>query len=126
MQNAKALSQAKANVERYFKVVGVLENLNETLAVLETHIPRYFNGLQDMYFNELLSKKNRIERGVYISLYFLICHCINCASDKNQTRIDALCAGESAAGIFCILLLYLSVCLLQSRISTKIKIIPGS
>lgn len=68
MQNAKALSQAKANVERYFKVVGVLENLNETLAVLETHIPRYFNGLQDMYFNELLSKKNRIERCLYLSL----------------------------------------------------------
>jgi dermatan/chondrotin sulfate uronyl 2-O-sulfotransferase UST len=60
MKNEKALKQAKANVDRYFKVVGVLENLNETLAVLEKRIPRYFDGLQDMYFNELMSKENGI------------------------------------------------------------------
>jgi len=76
MKNEKALKQAKANVDRYFKVVGVLENLNETLAVLETRIPRYFDGLQDMYFNELMSKENGI--GVQ-SLSFLMCHCISTA-----------------------------------------------
>jgi len=59
MENSWALKQAKGNVERYFKVVGVLENLNETLAVLESRIPRYFHGLQELYFNELLSKEKR-------------------------------------------------------------------
>ncbi|XP_059473937.1 heparan sulfate 2-O-sulfotransferase 1-like [Neocloeon triangulifer] len=54
INNWQALERAKANVEKYFKVVGVLENLNETLAVLETSLPRYFRGVQELYFNELL------------------------------------------------------------------------
>jgi hypothetical protein len=108
MQNEKALKQAKTNVEKYFPVVGVLENLNETLAVLETRIPRYFNGLQDMYFNELLSKYNRI--AVCLSLLsFLICHCIN--STIKIERIDVCVRRESAAGLYFCILLLLFVCL---------------
>lgn len=110
MQNDKALKQAKANVDKYFTVVGVLENLNETLAVLETRIPRYFNGLQDMYFNELLSKENRI---VYLSLSlsYIICHCIKRAI-KIKSISDASVESESAAWtIFVSSYFYLSVCL---------------
>ncbi|CAB3365002.1 Hypothetical predicted protein [Cloeon dipterum] len=53
LNNRDALERAKSNVEKYFKVVGVLENLNETLSVLERSLPRYFRGVQELYFNEL-------------------------------------------------------------------------
>lgn len=45
------------NVEKYYPVVGVLEELNSTLAVLENKIPRFFKGIQEIYFKELLGKK---------------------------------------------------------------------
>lgn len=123
MKNEKALKQAKANVDRYFKVVGVLENLNETLAVLENRIPRYFDGLQDMYFNELMSKENGI--WVHNLSLSLTCHCIYQLRDKNQNHWCLCAERERRLAIFVSSCFYLSVCLLQSRISTKIKIIPG-
>jgi len=57
-----ALERAKANVERYFPVVGVLEELNTTLAVLESRLPYFFKGVQEIYFKQLLEphrNKNR-------------------------------------------------------------------
>nr|CAD7267188.1 unnamed protein product [Timema shepardi] len=60
LNNEAALSRAKANVDRYFPVVGVLEQLNETLAVLENKLPYFFKGVQSLYFQELLEPhKNR-------------------------------------------------------------------
>lgn len=47
---------AKANVNRYYPVVGVLEELNATLAVLEKKLPYFFKGVQDMYHKQLLRK----------------------------------------------------------------------
>lgn len=49
-----ALQRAKKNIEKYFPVVGVLEELNATLAVLEHKIPMFFKGVQDMYYLQLL------------------------------------------------------------------------
>ncbi|EEB17124.1 Uronyl 2-sulfotransferase, putative [Pediculus humanus corporis] len=49
-----ALRKAKENVENYFPVVGILEELNMTLAVLESKLPMFFKGVQNVYFNELL------------------------------------------------------------------------
>ncbi|XP_047475947.1 heparan sulfate 2-O-sulfotransferase pipe-like [Penaeus chinensis] len=56
-----ALQKAKENVERYYSVVGVLEELNVTLAVLEHYIPRFFRGARDLYWGEIkrFSKVNR-------------------------------------------------------------------
>ncbi|KAK6638435.1 hypothetical protein RUM44_008864 [Polyplax serrata] len=55
-----ALQKAKENVDAYFPVVGVLEELNKTLAVLEDRIPIFFKGVQHVYFKELLEPhKNR-------------------------------------------------------------------
>ena len=51
-----ALEMAKANVDRYYPVVGVLEELNATLAVLEKKLPYFFKGVQDMYHRQLLRK----------------------------------------------------------------------
>ena len=44
-----ALSRAKDNVERAYPVVGVLEELDTTLAVLEDKLPRFFKGVQELY-----------------------------------------------------------------------------
>lgn len=51
-----ALERAKSNVERYYPVVGVLEELNSTLTVLEKRLPYFFRGVKDIYFKQLLGK----------------------------------------------------------------------
>lgn len=51
-----AIQRAKENVDKYFPVVGILEELNSTLAVLEAKIPMFFKGVQHMYYRELLGK----------------------------------------------------------------------
>ena len=40
----RVLQRAKENAERSFPVVGVIENLNETLQVLEHRLPNVFKG----------------------------------------------------------------------------------
>jgi len=56
-----AMKKAKENVERHYAVVGVLEELNKTLTVLEHYVPRFFKGALDVYWNEvhIFSKINR-------------------------------------------------------------------
>jgi len=56
-----AMKKAKDNVERHYAVVGVLEELNKTLTVLEHYVPRFFKGALDVYWNEvhIFSKINR-------------------------------------------------------------------
>lgn len=42
-------------------MVGVLEDLNTTLSVLEKYVPKFFSGAPSVYFNEvnLLQKINK-------------------------------------------------------------------
>ena len=47
--NPAALQKAKENVDRHFVVVGVLEKLEESLAVLEDKLPEYFSGVSEVY-----------------------------------------------------------------------------
>jgi len=56
-----AMRKAKENVEKHYAVVGVLEELNKTLTVLEHYVPRFFKGALDVYWNEvhIFSKINR-------------------------------------------------------------------
>ena len=42
--SARVLQRAKENMERSFPVVGVIENLNQTLQVLEHRLPNVFKG----------------------------------------------------------------------------------
>ena len=44
-----ALQIAKHNVEHNFAVVGLLEHLNETMAVLEHKLPQFFSGASELY-----------------------------------------------------------------------------
>ena len=41
---------AKKNVEKYFDVVGIMENLNMTLTVAEKKMPQYFKGAKKFFF----------------------------------------------------------------------------
>ncbi|KAG1699650.1 Heparan sulfate 2-O-sulfotransferase 1 [Nymphon striatum] len=47
--NYWALNKAKYNIENHYAVVGVLEEMNKTLVVLEKYIPSYFSGASSVY-----------------------------------------------------------------------------
>lgn len=49
-----ALERAKLAVEKHYAVVGVLEDINTTLTVLENYIPRFFQGATDVYYGKPL------------------------------------------------------------------------
>lgn len=51
-----ALERAKSAVERNYAVVGVLEELNTTLTVLENYVPRFFKGASKIYWGKLGNK----------------------------------------------------------------------
>ena len=51
-----ALTQAIRNIDKSFPVVGALEFLNETLVVLEKQLPRFFDGITDVYYKQLFGK----------------------------------------------------------------------
>lgn len=59
-----ALQKAKRAVEQHYAVVGVLEDLNSTLTVLEHYIPRFFTSASDIYWNEI-TKFNKINRNAF-------------------------------------------------------------
>ncbi|XP_064105763.1 heparan sulfate 2-O-sulfotransferase pipe-like [Macrobrachium nipponense] len=62
LNNEAALRTAKLHVEEWYPVVGVLEDINATLTVLEHKLPRFFRGVTDLYYNDLLAphhNKNR-------------------------------------------------------------------
>lgn len=50
------MQKAKENVERYYPVVGILEEINATLEVFEHTLPYFFKGVQRVYFKDLFSK----------------------------------------------------------------------
>lgn len=56
LNNTAALRLAKQHVEEWYPVVGVLEDINATLSVLQHQLPEYFAGVVDLYYNELLGK----------------------------------------------------------------------
>ncbi len=47
-----AMKKAMRNVEENYAVVGVLEELNKTLTVLEHYVPRFFKGAKEMYYSK--------------------------------------------------------------------------
>jgi len=57
----RALRQAKRNVEQSFPVVGVLEELNTSLAILEYELPSFFKGASHLYYKQL--KEPHVNRG---------------------------------------------------------------
>ena len=45
----KASQRAKENIEKYYTVVGILEEITESLVVFERFIPQYFKNATNMY-----------------------------------------------------------------------------
>ncbi|XP_050445621.1 heparan sulfate 2-O-sulfotransferase pipe isoform X2 [Cataglyphis hispanica] len=59
-----ALERAKLAVEKHYAVVGVLEDMNMTLTVLENYIPRFFQGATNVYYDQINSF-TRINRNFF-------------------------------------------------------------
>lgn len=57
----KALEMAKKNVDRYFAVVGVVEQMQESLQVLENYVPAFFKGARLLYAQTFHDNKNRVK-----------------------------------------------------------------
>ena len=54
------MRKAMENVEKHYAVVGVLEDLNKTLTVLEHYIPRFFKGAKDVYYSKCVNLAENI------------------------------------------------------------------
>ena len=52
---------AKANVEKYYPVVGITENINMTLKVAEHQMPQYFQGAFHTYHTDPEVRKFRMK-----------------------------------------------------------------
>ena len=52
----EVLQRAKANVDKFYPVVGVLENLNQSLAVMEHKLPQIFRGASKVHQTIFLKK----------------------------------------------------------------------
>ncbi|KAG1673628.1 Heparan sulfate 2-O-sulfotransferase pipe [Nymphon striatum] len=59
--NVAALQKAKSVIETQYTVVGLLEEFNKTLVVLESFLPKYFRGIVNFYKKKAV-KKNAIRR----------------------------------------------------------------
>ena len=72
-----ALLRAMESVDRHYPVVGVLEELDRSLMVMQSLMPRFFGGIRDLFGNgnaseletkgeyKLKSQAKVLERGVY-------------------------------------------------------------
>lgn len=56
------MRKAMENVEKHYAVVGVLEDLNKTLTVLEHYIPRFFKGAKDVYYSKCVTMSNDMKK----------------------------------------------------------------
>ena len=65
-ESEKALQRAKDNVEKYYAVVAVLEEINKSLYVLENYIPRFFRNARKLY-GQLMNDTRK--RGVNKNMY---------------------------------------------------------
>ena len=57
--NPQALQLAKENVQKFYPVVGVMELMNETLAVLEKKLPHFFANASQRYDINFQHHNNR-------------------------------------------------------------------
>ena len=79
IKNEWALENAKANIEKWYPVIGTLEDLETTFFVLENKLPQFFKGISRIYFDEL---KGKILIWNFPELIFLI------AFFQNLIRIE--------------------------------------
>ena len=57
-QSTEGLRRAKYNVERFYKVVGVLERIEDTLKLIEKHLPKVFaKNISRVYTGKTIDEK---------------------------------------------------------------------
>ena len=49
--NRRAINAAKANIEKHYSVVGVLEMMEDSIKVFEASLPQFFKGAMNAYKN---------------------------------------------------------------------------
>jgi len=59
-----AMKRAMEHVEKNYAVVGILEEMNKTLTVLEHYVPRFFKGALNTYWEEI-HMYSKINRNIY-------------------------------------------------------------
>lgn len=59
-----AMKKAMYNVEKNYAVVGVLEDMNKTLTVLEHYVPRFFKGALKTYWEDMKNFRS-LNRNIY-------------------------------------------------------------
>jgi hypothetical protein len=59
-----AMKRAMKHVEENYAVVGILEEMNKTLTVLEHYVPRFFKGALNTYWEEI-HMYSKINRNIY-------------------------------------------------------------
>lgn len=82
----KVVQKAKGNVDRYYSVVGLLEEMDITIQVFEKYLPRYFAGASRIYNGEEL-----LNRQIKVQVYFKLLLSHNC-DDRLETTAALLTA----------------------------------
>ena len=67
-----ALDRAKANIDRWFPVVAVLERMTQSLRVLEYVLPKFFSGASRVYSQDLKGEYEMISLTILVSWLFSI------------------------------------------------------
>ncbi len=68
-----ALAKAKENIEKWYLVVGILEDFNGTLAILEDKLPRFFRNATTLYNTYLRGIQVRLPSLLKVNFYPFIC-----------------------------------------------------
>ena len=55
----EALNEAKRNVEKYYAVVGITEEMEKTMVVFEKFIPKYFKNALPFYHDLMRATNNQ-------------------------------------------------------------------
>ena len=64
-ESAEALEIAKRNVEKYFSVVGVLEQMDKSLLVLEKFVPAFFKNAHKEYYAMREKEKGQVNKNIF-------------------------------------------------------------
>ena len=65
----KIIFRAKHNVDRYYAVVAVLEDIDKSLRVLEHFVPKFFTGVGEAYKDTRRQRSNLNRRVMNENLY---------------------------------------------------------
>ena len=69
--NKWALEQAKRNLDKHYLLVGVTEELENFIQVLEAILPRFFKGAYDLFIHSKHLLLNLNQNNIFSKLKFL-------------------------------------------------------